>query len=223
MRVTSWTHNAAIYCDDCKPDSGCSDDRCLDSECCPQPVFSTSDEADTPQHCETCNAFLKNALTGDGFEWLREALSSEHGIAEIKDQWRIFYGLDRLREWPALVNRVECLTDAITERMRGVYGLYGAADTYCLEVDAQASDLGSLFGAFVMAGNGNGVECAGSRRMVTAEALAKFCAECLSGRIVADDGGHILDRPPSGGGSWSETAAEEARAILSDKFKIEVA
>lgn len=97
MRVTSWTHNAAIYCDDCKPDNGCSADRCDDSECCPQPVFSTNDEADTPQHCAACNVFLENALTGDGMEWLREALSSERGTDEIKDEWRSFYGLDNLR------------------------------------------------------------------------------------------------------------------------------
>lgn len=224
MRVTSWTHNAAIYCDDCKPDNGCSADRCDDSECCPQPVFSTNDEADTPQHCAACNVFLENALTGDGMEWLREALSSERGTDEIKDEWRSFYGLDRLREWPTLTSQTgaECLQEAITPRMRGVYGLYNAADVYRLAVGAQTSDLGSLFDAFVTAGNGNGIECAGEYRLVTAEALAKFCVACLSGQIVAEDDGCILDRPPSEGGSWSEVAADEARAILSDEFKIEV-
>ena len=117
----------------------------------------------------------------------------------------------------------ECLQEAITQRMRGIYGLYDATDTYHLLVGAQHSDLGSLFDAFVTAGNGNGIECAGSRRLVTAEALAKFCATCLSGQIVADDDGCILDRPPSDGGSWSEVAAEEARVILRDEFRIEVA
>ena len=224
MRITSWIHNAAIYCDDCKPDNGCSDDRCLDSECCPQPVFSTSDEADTPQHCAACNAFLQNALTGDGFKRLREDLSLPLGNEEVRAEWRSFYGLDRLREWPTLTSQTgaECLQEAITLRMRGVYGLYDAADVYRLAVGAQTSDLGSLFDAFVTAGNGNGIECAGEYRLVTAEALAKFCVACLSGQIVAEDDGCILDRPPSDGGSWPEVAANEACAILSDEFKIEV-
>lgn len=224
MRIKSWAHNAAIYCDDCKPDSRCSDDRCGDSECCPQPVFSTSDEADTPQHCAACNAFLQNALTNDGSKWLRENLSSPLGDEEVRAEWRSFYGLNRLCEWPTLKSQssADCLQEAITQRMRGVYGLYDAADAYRLAVGAQYSDRGSLFDAFVTAGNGNGIECAGEYRLVTAEALAKFCAACLSGQIVAEDDGCILDRPPSDGGSWPEVAANEACAILSDEFKIEV-
>lgn len=224
MEITSWTHNGAIYCDGCAPAKGCSDD-CDDSECCPQPVFSTSDEADTPQHCEACNGFLENALTGDGMEWLRANLSSKHGNVRFKDEIRCFYGLRTVNAWPALTSQAgaECLQEAITQRMRGIYGLYDATDTYHLLVGAQHSDLGSLFDAFVTAGNGSGIECAGSRRLVTAEALAKFCAACLSGQIVADDDGCILDRPPSDGGSWSEVAADEARAILCDEFRIEVA
>ena len=106
--------------------------------------------------------------------------------------------------------------------MRGVYGLYDAADVYRLAVGAQYSDRGSLFDAFVTAGNGNGIECAGAYRLTTAEALAKFCVACLSGQIVAEDDGCILDRPPSDGGSWPEVAADTALAILSDEFKIEV-
>lgn len=225
MEITSWTHNGAIYCDGCAPVKGCSDDRCDDSECCPQPVFSTSDEADTPQHCETCNTFLENSLTRKGMEWLRENLSSKHGNVRFKDEMRCFYGLRTVNAWPALTSQAsaECLQEAITQRMRGTYGLYDATDTYHLLVGAQHSDLGSLFDAFVTAGNGNGIECAGECRQVTAEALAKFCAACLSGEIVVDDDGCILDRPSSDGGSWSEVAADEARAILSDEFRIEVA
>jgi hypothetical protein len=156
---------------------------------------------------------------------LREELSLPLGHEEVRAEWRSFYGLDRLCEWPTLTSQTgaECLQEAITQRMRGVYGLYDAADAYRLRVGAQLSDLGSLFDAFVTAGNGNGIECAGECRLVTAEALAKFCAACLSGQIVADDDGCILDRPPSDGGSWPEVAAEEARAILSDEFRIEVA
>ena len=224
MEITSWTHNAAIYCDDCKPDNGCSDDRCDgDSDCCPQPVFSTSDESDTPQHCAVCNVFLENALTSDGVERLRENLSS-NGNVRFKGEMRSFYGLEDIREWPTLTSQAsaECLQEAITQRMRGVYGLYAATDTYALHVGVQKSDLGSLFDAFVTAGNIGGIECNGETRLVTAEALAKFCAACLSGQIVADDDGCILDRPSSDGGSWSEVAADEARAILSDEFRIEV-
>ncbi len=224
MRITSWIHKAAIYCGDCKPDSRCSDDRCGDSECCPQPVFSTNDESDTPQHCAACKAFLQNALTGDGFKRLRENLSSPLSNEEVRAEWRSFYGLDRLREWPTLTSQTgaECLQEAITLRMRGVYGLYDAADAYRLAVGAQYSDRGSLFDAFVTAGNGNGIECAGAYRLTTAEALAKFCAACLSGQIVADDDGCILDRSPSDDGSWPEVAADTALAILSDEFKIEL-
>jgi hypothetical protein len=155
---------------------------------------------------------------------LREVLSSPLGNEDVRAEWRSFYGLDSLRDWPTLTSQAsaECLQEAIAQRMRGVYGLYDAADAYRLEVGAQTSDLGSLFDAFVTAGNGNGIECAGEYRLVTAEALAKFCAACLSGQIVADDDGCILDRPPSDDGSWPEVAANEACAILSDDFRIEV-
>ena len=140
MEITSWTHNGAIYCDDCKPDNGCSDDRCDgDSDCCPQPVFSTSDEADTPQHCETCNTFLENSLTRKGMEWLRENLSSKHGNVRFKDEMRCFYGLRTVNAWPALTSQAsaECLQEAITQRMRGVYGLYVEKEDYCLGSDRQ--------------------------------------------------------------------------------------
>jgi hypothetical protein len=64
MRITSWIHNAAIYCDDCKPDSRCSDDRCGDSECCPQPIFSTNDEADR-NYAEMAFDVLVNPITNE--------------------------------------------------------------------------------------------------------------------------------------------------------------
>ena len=147
MEITSWTYNASIYCDDCKPDNGCSDDRCLDSACCPQPVFSTSDEADTPQHCAACNAFLQNALTGDGFKRLREDLSLPLGNEEVRAEWRSFYGLDRLREWPTLTSQADVylLKEAISKRMRGVYGLYGKKADHCLGPDRKLIKLARWF------------------------------------------------------------------------------
>ena len=147
MEITSWTYNASIYCDDCKPDNGCSDDRCLDSGCCPQPVFSTSDESDTPQHCEECNVFLENALTGDGMEWLRATLCDDLGNEEVRAEWRSFYGLDNLREWPTLKSQAsaECLQEAITQRMRGVYGLYGEKSEHCLGKDRKLIKMARWF------------------------------------------------------------------------------
>ena len=233
MRITSWTYNASIYCDDCKPDNGCSDDRCLNSECCPQPVFSTSDEADTPQHCATCNVFLKNALTGDGMEWLRESLCDDLGNAEVRAEWRTFYGLDRPSTWPSLLVELYAqLADEITKRMRGIYGLYGTA-VYPLSVGHQESDLGRLADAFATAGN-TGFECCGETRLMSAAVLAKFLAECLTGAIVEHDGGTILDGLPQCSelpvmqsdkvriSEWKEAAKQAAIDILKDAFSIEV-
>jgi hypothetical protein len=48
-------------------------------------------EADTPQHCDHCNAFLDNPLTQDGYRYVNEKLT-EHardgsGDAEVLKQW----------------------------------------------------------------------------------------------------------------------------------------
>jgi hypothetical protein len=54
-------------------------------------------EADTPQHCDGCGAFLENRLTGDGVRYVNEKLT-EHardgsGNAEVLKAWAEHYGV----------------------------------------------------------------------------------------------------------------------------------
>jgi hypothetical protein len=55
------------------------------------PVFFT-DEADTPTHCEKCEALMVHDLTPDGIAYVREALQAGTGRREVRDAWRNAYG-----------------------------------------------------------------------------------------------------------------------------------
>lgn len=139
MRIESWSYQAALYCDDCRPDNGCKDpEGCDDSDCCPQPNFSS--ESDSPDHCSACNVFLKNALTGDGMDYVRESLCDGSGDREVEAEWRDYYELDKPRNWPVRSVRIEDLAEALAERYRGIYGLYKAADTHATYIDDSATE-----------------------------------------------------------------------------------
>lgn len=52
-------------------------------------------EADSPQHCDECGEFLRNPLTPDGFEYVRDAIQehNEHGTGsrDVLETWHDFY------------------------------------------------------------------------------------------------------------------------------------
>jgi hypothetical protein len=51
-------------------------------------------EADTPQHCDHCHAFLENPLTADGVTYVQDALDNGtdgEGSKDVLAQWAEFY------------------------------------------------------------------------------------------------------------------------------------
>lgn len=65
-----------------------------DSNDYPQGPYSDGGgEADIPQHCGACHVFLKNPLTKDGVEYVREALLDWHQ-GECVQEWASFYGIE---------------------------------------------------------------------------------------------------------------------------------
>lgn len=106
-----YAYQAALYCEDC------AGDRMLamlaraaeeDSDDYPQgPYGNGGGEADCPQHCDACNAFLENALTTDGYRYVQEQLteartlrsfgkSAYPGSDHVLATWARFYDLDYL-------------------------------------------------------------------------------------------------------------------------------
>lgn len=65
-----------------------------DSDKFPKSTAGLSDEADTPQHCDHCQLFLENRLTGDGYEYVLQKLLDDDGDADVLQLWRDFYGDD---------------------------------------------------------------------------------------------------------------------------------
>jgi len=79
-----------------------SNESTWDSDDYPKgPYDDGGGEADTPQHCDTCGAFLENPLTPDGLAYVREALAereqSGRGSADVLATWSAFY-VDALRK-----------------------------------------------------------------------------------------------------------------------------
>lgn len=82
-----------------------------DSDRYPQgPYPNGGGEADSPQHCDSCNAFLENPLTSDGYEYTKQALAEgaevrkrlaeaerigqgevQRRILAIHEEWQRFY------------------------------------------------------------------------------------------------------------------------------------
>jgi hypothetical protein len=53
-------------------------------------------EADSPQHCDSCNVFLENPLTPEGRSHVRRELADGAGDKAVLERWRDFYGMDDL-------------------------------------------------------------------------------------------------------------------------------
>lgn len=82
-----YIYQAAIYCEDC---------RNPEME---GPHSEGGGEADAPQHCDTCKAFLENPLTADGYDYVREQCfnagtvhSSDVNALMPIAEWAEFYG-----------------------------------------------------------------------------------------------------------------------------------
>jgi|SRR4051812_18922156 len=64
-----------------------------DSDAWPQGPYSDGGgEADTPQHCGTCHVFLRNPLTGDGVDYVRER--AEFGVNDVIREWLEYYHIE---------------------------------------------------------------------------------------------------------------------------------
>jgi hypothetical protein len=49
-------------------------------------------EADCPQHCGACGAFLQNALTGDGDDYVLSNIADDPDCENtVIQQWRQYY------------------------------------------------------------------------------------------------------------------------------------
>jgi len=98
----AYAYNAAMWCDDCATtimrdldakgveDTGDTDDY---------PQGDSSDgEADSPQHCDGCNAFLENPLTADGYAYVRETILEDCRTGRTDSvactEWAPFYGIE---------------------------------------------------------------------------------------------------------------------------------
>lgn len=110
--MNAFIYAADIYCECCgqairdtitregrapeNPDNESS----YDSDQFPKgPYANGGGEADSPQHCASCRAFLENPLTDDGREYVRAAIADARPCigAEVDspvEQWRAFYAGD---------------------------------------------------------------------------------------------------------------------------------
>lgn len=70
MTPTGYAYNGDVYCPECIPDNECSED-CLNSDCCPQPFFST-EETDSERYCSSCFEYIDTTLTRYGLDSLTE-------------------------------------------------------------------------------------------------------------------------------------------------------
>lgn len=105
--MDAYIYQAAFLCEDCAPSIIRKAAECKhmegfdveDSNWCPQgPYTDGGGEADTPQHCDHCNEFLRNPLTADGVAYVKGALV-EHvrtgrGHEGVLSDWAEHYELD---------------------------------------------------------------------------------------------------------------------------------
>lgn len=112
--MDAYIYQADIYCTKCAEsmrekivkdgDYGAGNDphyQYLDSNYYPQgPYPNGGGEADTPQHCGSCGLFLKNLLTEDGENYVKDSwleyLKGERGNESVIIQWADFYDVSRL-------------------------------------------------------------------------------------------------------------------------------
>lgn len=96
--MDTYIFQAALYCTDCANEIKWQLDFSHEGQ--PEHLFDSGDypkgpypasESDTPDHCDSCHVHLENPLTGDGEDYVREALSDGTGNPEVLAEWRAFY------------------------------------------------------------------------------------------------------------------------------------
>lgn len=99
--MDAYMGEASLYCKKCKPKGAQG------------PYAEGGGEADTPQHCDGCMAFLENPLTTDGVAWVAEALvdycQGAGGDKDVLDEWAAFYGDELENQWTAALGWYECM------------------------------------------------------------------------------------------------------------------
>jgi hypothetical protein len=85
--------------DECKA-RGIADDG--DSNEYPQgPYPNGGGEADSPQHCGSCHAFLENPLTGDGNDYVLSYIADDPERENaVTNEWREYYDYLEIDEPP---------------------------------------------------------------------------------------------------------------------------
>lgn len=115
--MEAYVYQAALYCEECgakiraeldasgKRPEDPEDEPSYDSDDYPKgPYPDGGGEADTPQHCDACFAFLENPLTSEGYAYTCEAvldcaqeiLRGEDAARERPSwqEWRPFYSIN---------------------------------------------------------------------------------------------------------------------------------
>lgn len=118
--MEAYIYQAAWLCEDCANDVKLKNEQLRlnsdgteneNSDQYPQgPYDNGGGEADCPQHCDRCNVFLENPLTGDGYDYVAESIDNyNHGSSrEVLTTWAEFYkneadDLDRAIEESGLI------------------------------------------------------------------------------------------------------------------------
>ncbi len=100
--------NAELLCEGCGVAARQGLTPAEDSNDYPQgPYANGGGEADCPQHCGHCHAFLGNPLTGEGVRYVRERLTEATGKADVLAEWAAFYELGPVTAWELVGKRVE--------------------------------------------------------------------------------------------------------------------
>jgi hypothetical protein len=99
--VKAYIYQAALLCEECgdekratlAPELLAIADRDDNSDIAPQgPYAGGGGEADVPQHCDHCGAFLCNPLTADGVAYVMDK-ASEPVTSETVREWCDFYDI----------------------------------------------------------------------------------------------------------------------------------
>lgn len=98
-----YVYKAALLCESCGEDARAAlecpgtveYESSYDSDEYPKgPYPDGGGEADSPQHCDNCDLFLENPLTGDGYAYVR-GLVSELNPGPCVAEWCEFYDIDQ--------------------------------------------------------------------------------------------------------------------------------
>jgi hypothetical protein len=96
--MLAYVYQADLYCEDCatqiKAELAYSHEgqpeHLFDSDEYPKGPYPAG-ESDTPDHCGNCGVFLENSLTGDGEQYVKDAIQDGTGDPEVLATWKEFY------------------------------------------------------------------------------------------------------------------------------------